>query len=233
MLFILTCLLILFFIGRKEGSEHPNENIGSNVSVHQKRIEFLKNESSKEEGYIVFKAKPENSAAISISGWRLVIGGEEKIIPLGSTLPYFGEVNQLSAIQLLANDRVIISFFPSSLGVAFRENKCSGYLGEFLNFTPALPGNCPAPLAQSNEPTCQSFIERLPVCQNKIENAPSPECKRFLSDNVGYNTCIGRHKNDADFFSKTWRVYIPLPNPPSGPFILLDDKGNKVLDITF
>lgn len=233
LLFVLATLFILFFIGTRNGSESFTETIGLDDSLHKKRVTFLKEESNKEKGYLVLKAKPENSAPINISGWKLVIEGEENIIPAGSILPYFGEVNQLSAIQLSANDTIIISFSPSPLGVAFRENKCSGYLEEFLNFSPALPNSCPTPLAQSDEIVCQNFIEGLPSCQNKIENAPSPACKRFLSDNIGYNACITKHKNDADFFSKTWRVYIPLPALPSGPFTLIDETGKRVLDITF
>lgn len=232
-IFLVGTFLILFFIGKKAGGESFTGTIGLDDSLHKKRIEFLKKESDKEKGYLVLKAKSENSAPITISGWKLITNKEEKIIPAGSILPYFGEVNQLSAIQLLANDKIIISFSPSPLGVAFRENKCSGYLGEFLNFTPTLPNNCPPPQAESNELGCQAFIEHLPLCQNKLESTPSAECKRFVSDNVGYNVCITKHKNDADFFSKTWRVYIPLPISPSGPFTLIDDKGKKVLDITF
>lgn len=232
--FVLTCLLILFFIGNSRSNESLGEKIGLNDSLYKKKFELLKEESSKKEGFIVLKAKPENSAAIIISGWSLHIGEEEKNIPLGSSLPYFGEINQLSAIQLLPDDKAIISFLPSPLGVAFKENKCSGYLGEFLNFTPTLPNNCPPPQAESNELGCRTFIERLPLCQNKLESAPSAECKRFVSDNIGYNACITKHKNDGDFFSKTWRIYIPLPpGERDKPITLLDSEGKKVLDIIF
>lgn len=233
-LFFGLCLLILFFIGNSRSNESLGEKIGLNDSLYKNKFELLKEEGNKKEGFIVLKAKPENSAAISISGWKLYIGEEGKNIPLGSPLPYFGEINQLSAIQLLPGDKAIISFLPSPIGVAFKENKCSGYLEEFLNFTPTLPNDCPPPQAQSNELGCQAFIERLPLCQNKLESTPSAECKRFVSDNVGYNACITKHKNNGDFFSKTWRIYIPLPpSERDKPITLLDSEGKKVLDITF
>jgi hypothetical protein len=232
-IFIVLVFLFLFFIGTKSGNGSFAQKIGLDNSPYEKRVLFLKEESSKAGGYFVLKVKTENSTAITLSGWTLKVGGEEKIIPLGSPLPYFGEVNQLSAIKLLPGDTVIISFSPSPLGVAFKENKCSGYLEEFLTFTPVLPKECPSPVVASGETACQGFIENLPICQTKIENSPSAECKRFVSDNVGYNACITKHKNDADFFSKTWRVYVPLSSPLKGPLTLLDGTGKKVLDINF
>lgn len=116
--------------------------------------------------------------------------------------------------------------------VSFKENMCSGYIEDLpqYDFTPSLNASC-API--QNEPgyqnldaACRNFVSgiascRAPkigetdrytgvTCDNCVNGRPAPSdsCLAYIKAHFTYEGCIENHRNDKDFYSRTWRIYL-------------------------
>ena len=188
---------------------------------------------------------------INITGWQLKNSKNERAYDLGGTLQHFpsdsaviGQAtlfvspqsfNILQDVVLKSGETAIIttgqvgSQLPYKI-VSFKENTCSGYLEDLLEykFTPPLTRNCPRP---PNEPgitsldtECRKFIEKMAschtpkfdtrdrdgeICYNCVDNKPlSGSCVTFIKNHFNYNSCLAYHLGDANFSGHTWRVFL-------------------------
>jgi hypothetical protein len=115
---------------------------------------------------------------------------------------------------------------------SFKENECSGYIEALpqYDFTPNLSYSCVRPTDEpgvSNLDTaCKNFISGLSACQtpqygnitrsttdscdNCVNSRPAPSdvCLSFIKQHYSYAGCIANHKDDAKFYSNTWRVFL-------------------------
>ena len=190
---------------------------------------------------------------VDITNWQLKNGKDKRAYDLGGDLRYFpadtakigqavpfvspSGLNQFQNVVLKPSETAIITTgkvgpqSPYNI-VSFKENVCSGYLGELpeYTFTPPLTRNCPRP---ENEPgvsaldtECRRFIEGMPSCRTPEFNTRDSEgdicyncvdfrllssaCVAFIKNHFNYGSCIANHANDPDFSSQTqtWRIFL-------------------------
>jgi len=188
---------------------------------------------------------------ITITNWYLKNAKDERPYNLGGDLRYFpadiafigkGTLfispennNVLQDIVLQAGEKAIVttgvvgSQSPYKI-VNFKENICSGYLGDMPEYklTPALTRRCPNP---EDEPgvnyldiECRKFIDRMSSCRTPEFDTRdsdgeicygcvdgkllSSACTTFIKNHFNYNSCIANHKNDPKFSGKTWRIFL-------------------------
>ena len=166
--------------------------------------------------YIEIVASRTNTSDINISGWKLRNSlGKEIEVARADKLAYVGKLNNEEDLLLSPGERVIITTGSSPVGVSFQVNKCSGYLEQFQDFNPALRQNCPRPEEaaknQLTDQSCISHISTFPKCEiyiKQIQIGLSNECLDYINDNINHNSCIDEHKNDSDFYSNEWRIFL-------------------------
>lgn len=142
----------------------------------------------------------------------------------------------LQNILLSNNDRAIVTTGRISNQIpyiitSFKENLCSGYLeskGDY-SFKPSLQNNCPRPsdeLGFNNlDSGCQDFLNRFSSCHIPTYNEKNSNgetcngcvdgngglalsCVAFIKAHFEYSSCIAVHKNDPQFSSNTWRIFL-------------------------
>ena len=98
----------------------------------------------------------------------------------------------------------------SPIGVSFKINSCSGYIGTIQAFTPAMPASCPSNIDDARrrhrglEEQCLAHIAGLPSCSIYTGAIPAPTflpyAQNHIRDNINYNSCADLHRNDQDFY---------------------------------
>lgn len=188
----------------------------------------------------------QNSVPINLSEWIFASDASGKMarVPQGTEVPRSGVVNAVEDIILAPGDRAIINSGQSPIGASFKENKCMGYFSNFQTFHPSLPQNCPIPsdeLEQFYGPgyirdaSCIEYVKRVPRCQVTLSPPVglSNSCQNFLVEYLHYNGCVNAHKNDRDFLSKTWRIYLGRTEPlwrTKYELVKLLDVNGKTVD---
>ncbi len=200
--------------------------------------------------YIILRATNSAGATIPITGWTLRSQSTGNVvqIPQGSYIYFDNSQNAEEDVNLSADDTVYLITGSSPIGVGFRINKCSGYQTQFHTFTPSLWTSCPAP---RNEDTssikpivandaCFDYINSFPSCRVPTDSLPNNwtyECKQFVTQKINYNSCITTHKNDKDFYSHEWRLYLKrsttLWKNSREDIILYDLDGKIVSELTY
>lgn len=224
--------LATFFVFKKTNTpEQLARAVGLN-SFYAERLSFKKDSST-----LVITALTQNRLPVSLAGFFLETEKGKVPIPMGVKKLSYGTVNQEEVISLSPGEQVIIAFGSSPVGSSFLENKCTGYLNEFLSFTPPLTEDCPLLTLSGQAPdrACGALVEKLPACRSDITQLPkntSFACRSFIADTASYNSCSEKHKNDPDFFNQTWRLFLPDTSILKSPTILLiDGEGKKVAEI--
>ncbi len=171
--------------------------------------------------YMRLRAESGTGSGINISGWKIVSteSGRVASIKKGLERMYPEALNNTELdIILRPGDSVYLSTGRSPQGHSFRENKCTGYYEQFFDYSPSLSMNCPR-LSQEKLPArpnqlkdnCLDYIRSFPQCQLPQQNIPEKyagDCQSFVESHVGYAKCFDLHKNDADFLTNEWRVFL-------------------------
>lgn len=199
--------------------------------------------------YVSISATSQLRHPISLSGWKLVsdITGKGVPFPKATNLYYPGVLTEESNPILFPQGKVIVVTGKSPVGISFRVNICSGYLNQFNSFNPWMQQQCPRvkdedlssiPLTPKND-NCFDYIDSIPSCQ--IPNRPltpafSPECADFIQKTPNYKGCVDIHRNDSDFYTNEWRIYLQrderLWRDKREKLRLLDASGKTVLTYT-
>ncbi|MBI2048526.1 MAG: hypothetical protein HYT30_01200 [Parcubacteria group bacterium] len=171
--------------------------------------------------YITLIADSENTAPVQITGWTLqsVYSRGRYTIPSGTRHFVMGEVPQTAAISLDAGDQALIVSGRSPVGTSFKENACTGYLGQFQTFVPSLDERCPSPenevltepaTSRTADPACVAYARSLPICRFIFGEPPpvSDTCSSFMRNALTYNGCLARHKWRPSFDGDTWRIFL-------------------------
>lgn len=160
---------------------------------------------------------------------------DEAYIPSGTLVIAPSGNNVMQNIVLQEDDQAVITTGSANKGgpfniTSFKENLCTGYLENMpeYDFTPSLSQSCVDP---SDEPgfraldnKCQDFIEGLRSCtvpefggkDREGNNCPGcingeilpSSCAAFIKSHYNYSSCVAIHRNDPDFYSNTWRVFL-------------------------
>ena len=181
------------------------------------------------------------SQPIDLTGFSLqsLQSGVRAYIPRAAEVFQSGAINAQTDVDLEPGQVAIVTSSVSPVGTSFRENECSGYLGQLQYFSPPLSTSCPDPsnevaLAESYGPTCAAYVSSMSSCTfpQDLPDTLSLGCKEFLQDEFSYNGCVSEHASDAGFVSNTWRLYIGSPRElwknDSDTIRLLDDHGQIV-----
>lgn len=190
---------------------------------------------------------PSNSIIIPGAARILSISGNNILSPVilergGSAILVTGEMQNSSQFKV----------------TSFLINKCSGYLENLptYDFVPKLSANrCPRPqdeiVLRGLEKSCRELIEGMSSCktptfpdsiivygerQTECVNETcnlSTSCRTIIKNTLSYNACVARHAQDADFYTKEWRVYLgqkwELWGKEDETINLFDNEG-KVVD---
>ena len=205
--------------------------------IEQNQIPLINQE------YLVIRAASDNSGSVTLTGLTLKSVASGKSITIGKAvpLPYPGVLNTTETVKLNPGETAYISTGFSPTGFSFRLNSCTGYFGQFQEFIPLLPLDCPTasleavPRPPNNlDDQCLDYIDTLPVCKivTDIPNYFRNDCKNFLSK-LNYNNCVLNHRNSIDFYKPEWRIYLgrnELLWKSARETINLLDANGKVID---
>jgi hypothetical protein len=168
---------------------------------------------------LVLSPSLKKDETLDLGGWKIKTKTDEFFIP--QAVEIFSQMgpNETQNLVLKSNDRVNIYSTASKVGKNFRLNKCTGYLETAYRFNPSLPLDCPR-LYRSRADIvdfsnfCQDYITSLKTCEYPAYNLPIPYydsgCRGFL-DKLNYTSCVERHRGDADFLSREWRLFLSAP----------------------
>ncbi|MBT3282909.1 hypothetical protein HON59_01550 [bacterium] len=199
------------------------------------------------EEYITLTASSRNKEKVSITGWKLESMISKNQVTIGGATEVYrsGLVNSEPALKLSPGETVVISTGFSPLGASFKINKCSGYQEQFQDFFPKLSKKCPhsddefddivssIPITDN---VCEDFVDKISRCEMVVDAFPlgtSSQCSEFVSDTLNYTGCVKKHRNDLDFFTKEWRVFLGRNTElwrKSREEIRLIDSSGKVVD---
>jgi hypothetical protein len=201
--------------------------------------------SNPREEHIQIMANYGNSGPIDVAGWVLesALSGVRVVIPPAASPFIANSANILGPVSLDPGAAAIIATAPSPIGVSFRENLCTGYLGQFQSFEPPLSENCPSPssvlpMGASNLQTyggeCFDAINNLSQCRfpQNLPNNISQACRSFLTETLSYNGCVSKNRFRSAFQGDTWRMYLgasgELWRNSHDAIRLLDTSGRTV-----
>ena len=172
------------------------------------------------EEYVQIAANFSNTEPVDITGWTLesALSGVRIQIPPAASPFIANSANVLGSVSLDPGGLALVASAPSPIGVSFRENMCSGYLGQFQQFTPPLSDECPSPTSvlpltdynlQAYGEACFDAVANVPVCRfpQKLESV-SFACKSYLTDNLSYNGCVQQNRFRSTFQKNMWRIYL-------------------------
>ncbi|MEN9621640.1 MAG: hypothetical protein RLZZ67_74 [Candidatus Parcubacteria bacterium] len=216
-------------------------------SILAKKLSFdglagVRNSDPGEE-YIRIIANEYAKGSVSLASTTLRGTATKADTPLPKAVEFLtlGVTALKTPVSLTPNARAIVTSGRSPVGTSFRVNMCTGYLGQFQTYTPALRKECPSPSEEianttlAGESACVAFVQTLPRCriyQGKFPSDISSACKVFVSEKLNYNTCAIAHKTDADFYKDEWRLFLDQSTgiwKNSAEIIrLLDNKGNTI-----
>lgn len=163
-------------------------------------------------------------------------------LPQAAALPILGTAYRQADVAVPANSRVIVSSGRSPIGTSFRVNMCSGYLGQFQTYVPALAQECPEPLAElasaglSGDASCKAFVEDLPRCRAYNGSFPadvSASCRAFVTGRLTYNSCVSNNSAKAGFYKNEWRLFLEEKDElwkQKREIIRLYDKSGTAID---
>ena len=162
-------------------------------------------------GQISLRALYFSGAPIDITGWKIKsLQKGETIIGKGYALPQIDA--SVSDVLLSSGESADIFTGSSPLAGNFKINNCFGWLGNIYNLDYSF-NYCPrfelGDLFDLSS-ACQDLILRTYSCKmpsDDVLNQQSGQCRKWIEQNMNYNACVSKHRNDSDFF-KGWRIYI-------------------------
>jgi len=223
------------------------------TSVYAGLIELLHTKSGPASSdvnkeYIQIKSTSKNQANVNITNWsiRSSVTGRNVTIGKYEKLFYSGRAGSKEIVILAPKEKIYVLTSRSPIGSSFVVNKCIGYLTQFQDFYPTIFTNCPAPedeiLYYSKDPgifldnVCMDFVDKIPMCRIQTEPFPasiSPSCQEAILQEINYNSCVDKHRNDEDFYSTERRIYLKYGSEiwrEKREIIELIDEYGRVVD---
>lgn len=197
---------------------------------------------------ITLYSRLQEKETVNITGWKIKSNKSEIIIPQAVEIYNPDGSTQASDIILKPGNYVELYSLTSPLNRNLRLNKCIGYLGEIYNFQPIyLSQSCPSfsgSEIRQLSGQCQSYLLSLSACKtpdvNFYNNLPGTDegnaCRAFLQ-NIGYGSCFRGHRQDADFLSGNWIIWLETQtlnlDARHDYLRLYDRKGNLISEYSY
>ena len=204
-------------------------------------------ESNPATEHITLVASGDNTAPVTISGWTLqsVYSKGRYTIPNGTRNFVMGGIPLTAPISLEPDEQALVVSGYSPVGTSFKENTCTGYLGQFQTFAPELTERCPSPenevlseptTARITDPACVAYARTLPLCRFIFGEPPpvSDTCASFLRNSLTYNGCLARHNWRPSFDGDTWRLFLGASGElwsNDHEVVRLLDKEGRTVDV--
>ncbi len=194
--------------------------------------------------YLQISASYSNTSPIDMTGWVLesALTGTRVALPPAASPFMANGPNAVLPLSVEPGGVVIVSSATSPVGVSFRENACTGYLGQFQEFNPPLQDDCPSP-SEVLPMTMENLQRYGDACFDAVSNLPRcrfpttlPEvagsCKAFLTEYLSYNGCVTQMRSRLQFQKNEWRVFLgartELWRDSHDAIRLLDAQGRTV-----
>jgi hypothetical protein len=206
-------------------------------------------ESDPAHEYITLRISGNATSSFTISGWTLENKQKAIRVTLGSAAETFsaGDINSQTPVTVGPGGTVYIVTGRSPNGASFRTNKCIGYLEQFQDYQPSLNRNCPLPQdegllnsGKTSSSGCIDFLDQLGQCEVYTDTLPDTldsSCKDFIKNDLTYNGCVSRHRNDPDFYANEWHLYLnrdqDLWSDTHDQVLLWDENGKLISSVTY
>lgn len=233
--------------------KNPNGGTNTPDSPYAKDIEIKSGNSdagNPNDEYIVIETSRNMTRNITITGWFLESRTTGIRAPIGSAaqILFLGGVSSELPVTIGPDSTVYITTGRSPNGASFRINKCAGYLEQYQDFEPVLDTDCPEPADEALQnpqktganAACIDFIENVNACELYTDTIPyevGSQCRDFILNDLSYNGCVNRHRNDPDFYKNEWRIFLnrqqELWNNTHEQIRLLDENGKLVGSLTY
>ncbi len=176
--------------------------------------------------YVIIQASKNNTTDVQITGLTIRSGVSLNGQTIGTGWPlYFPGVHSgTETIFLRPGGRAYLLSGRSPLGASYPEqgsfqlNRCTGYFEQGLDFYPGLPRSCPQVSQDPSLPhsdisdACYDYLKTLRRC---VTPSTIPEsikndgvCQSYVFNKVNYNQCVSNYKDEPNFFTGEWRVYL-------------------------
>lgn len=224
------------------------------ASPHAGSVVFLDRTKGVEEyrpdrEYLILLVSNVATEPVTITDWRIFDRNEKIAYKLPQGVEVLGTTGKQSPgpIRVKKGGTVIVSSGRSPTGYSFRVNKCSGYRSQFKKFTPTIKTDCPKPLDEFisdgtvpyTDNRCYEIVNRTRACIafTDIPSSITDECADFLKNTLNEKGCVTRHRNDVDFFTSEWRVFLDseteLWKNKNNILYLLDEQGHLVATLVY
>lgn len=239
----------VFFVRAKDGDDNIDPTparysfyISTSPYFGKIRISSGKTKQSEPvKEYVVLNNQSRET--IDITGWSLesIYEKSKYFIPQAKEIPNYQYFGRTQNIKLPRSGQVLIFSGRSPNLQSFRLNKCTGYLNNHFDFLPALPRQCPTSFKDnlySPEITsaCRKLIKQLSPCDEPVKSEiyHLGSCRDFILENINYQACVEKHKDEVDFLDKKWYVYLNQEKELWDNYsdqIILRDKNGLVVDV--
>jgi len=201
--------------------------------------------------YLTMSTASNNTDSININGWSLqsVVSGVRVYLPTAAQVFISGNINNTTGVTLAPGASVILTSGTSPVGVSFRQNICSGYLGDLQTFTPYIStASCPSPSDALPETpdnlrtygsNCLDYVRNLSSCRfpQDIPSTLSGACKALVANTFSYNGCVRLYGDTPSFTLNSWRLFLNSPielwDNAHDIIRLLDEQGRTVDAVTY
>jgi len=208
-------------------------------------------ESNPAKEYVTISGARDNDGSIDLTGWSVqsAVSGRRLYLPEAATVFIGGAINSSDHVMLAPGASAIIASGVSPVGISFRENICSGYLGKLQSFHPGLGlASCPRPsdaLPETAEnlraygSNCLDYVRDLSPCEfpQGVPATLSLACHAFVLDTFSYNGCVRMYRDKPSFPRNSWHLYLnsqyDLWDNAHDIIRLLDAQGRTVDAVTY
>ena len=234
------------FLEEAEKLYKPSQYAGYIVFLD--RTAGIKNTRPEQE-YFTLMVSNELQTPITITGWKVFDKNKKTSYSLPKAVKVLGTDGIQKAVPVIvkAGNTIIVSSGRSPIGNSFRINKCSGYRSQFKRFTPTIETDCPSPMDEFvaggtvpyTDTRCYEIVNRLRQCTAVVKIPPtvSKQCYDFLEKILTERGCVKSHRNDRDFFSSEWRMFLgsqkELWRNRDNILYLLDENNNLVTTLVY
>ncbi len=236
----------------RENLEKAQEVV--NISTYKGKVVLKKGNATYDnpnKEYLIIEFGGGDRNKVNITGWKLqsAVTGKSITIPEASYLPYTSTVNSKQDVFVSSGEKIYITTGRSPIGTSFRTNLCTGYLEQFQNFYPYLKKECPAPEDEDDFITtgpnafnddCIDYVENLSTCKINTRNLPldmQHECQVYINNEINYNACVKKHKNEPGFYNQEWRIFLnrseEMWKQKRETIKLMDSEGNLIDTLTY